>query len=115
MRRALAGVVQEPRGTGGRSRVKGVEVAGKTGTSQVVRLEVSEGLEEDEIPIRHRDHAWFAALAPIDEPEIVVVALVEHGGHGGSAAGPVAQRVLAAFFEKQGRSPDETVVMTARG
>jgi penicillin-binding protein 2 len=98
---ALEGVVSESHGTGGRARVRGVRVGGKTGTSQVVRLRVVEDLEDDEIPIRYRDHAWFVGMAPIDAPEIVVAALVEHGGHGGSAAAPIVQRVLARYFEKR--------------
>jgi penicillin-binding protein 2 len=99
VRHALAGVVQEPRGTGGRARVEGVLVAGKTGTAQVVRLEHTEHLKEHEVPIRNRDHAWFAAFAPVEGAEIVVSVIVEHGGHGGSAAAPLAQRVLARYFE----------------
>ncbi len=102
IREALRGVVHEPRGTGGLSRLPEVSVAGKTGTAQVVRLEHTEGLEEEEIPIRYRDHAWFAAFAPVEDPEIVVVVLVEHGGHGGSAAAPIARRVLARYFEGRG-------------
>jgi penicillin-binding protein 2 len=65
----------------------------------VVRLEVSEGLEDHEIPIRNRDHALFAAFAPAEDAEIAVAVIVEHGGHGGSTAGPIAQRVLARYFE----------------
>ena len=99
--RALEGVVYETGGTGARVRVPGVRVVGKTGTAQVVRLKVTEGLEDDEIPLKYRDHGWFAAFAPADAPEIVVVALAEHGGHGGSAAGPIAQAVLSRYFEKQ--------------
>ena len=101
IRDALEAVVGEPRGTGGRARVPGVRVAGKTGTVQVVRLKHTEDLEEDEIPIKFRDHAWFVAFAPVEAPEIVVAVLVEHGGHGGSAAAPIAQRVLARYFEKK--------------
>ncbi len=104
--RALTGVVQEAGGTGGRARVPGVVVAGKTGTSQVVRLEHTEGMDEKEIPRRYRDHAWFAAFAPAEEPEIAVAVLVEHGGHGGSAAAPIAQRILARYFEKQRGAPE---------
>jgi penicillin-binding protein 2 len=99
VRRALAGVVQGAHGTGARARVPGVEVAGKTGTAQVVRLEHTEGLDEDEVPVRSRDHAWFVAFAPAEGAEIVVSVVIEHGGHGGSAAAPVAQRVLARYFE----------------
>lgn len=101
VRAALEGVVMEPEGTGGRARVRGVRVAGKTGTSQVVGLEHTEGLEEEEVAIRHRDHAWFASYAPAEAPEIVVAVIVEHGGHGGSAAAPIAQKVLARYFEKK--------------
>ena len=86
-----------------RARVRGVRVAGKTGTAQVVALEQTEGLEEEEVAFHHRDHAWFVGFAPAEAPEIVVVALVEHGGHGGSAAAPVVQKVLQAYFDKQER------------
>jgi len=60
-----------------------------------------EDLEDDEIPLRFRDHAWFAAFAPLPEPEIVVVVLVEHGRGGGANAAPIAQKVLARYFEKK--------------
>ena len=102
VRRGMAAVVEEPGGTGGRARVPGVRVAGKTGTAQVVRLEHTEGMKEHEIPIKYRDHAWFGAFAPADAPEIAVGVLVEHGLHGSSGAGPVAQRILARYFEKRG-------------
>jgi penicillin-binding protein 2 len=98
VRAALEGVVNEPGGTGGRARVPGIRVAGKTGTAQVVGLEHTEDIEDHEITLRHRDHAWFAAFAPAEAPEIAVAVIVEHGGHGSSAAGPVAQKVLAAYF-----------------
>jgi penicillin-binding protein 2 len=111
IRVALEGVVNEPRGTGGRARVRGVRVAGKTGTAQVVGLEHTEGLEDDEITFRQRDHAWFVAYAPADAPEIVVVAILEHGGHGGSAAAPVVQRVLAAYFGEDETPPVPSVAV----
>jgi penicillin-binding protein 2 len=101
IRDGLEGAVSERGGTGGRARVRGVRVAGKTGTAQVVRLEHTENLEEDEVPVRYRDHAWFVSFAPVDAPEIVVAALVEHGGHGGSAAAPIARRLLDRYFEKR--------------
>ncbi len=101
VRSGLAAVVEEQGGTGRRARVPGVRVAGKTGTAQVVGLGHTEGMEEDEIPIRRRDHGWFGAFAPVDEPEIAVAVFVEHGLHGASAAAPVAQRILARYFEKK--------------
>lgn len=101
VRDALEAVVEEPGGTGGRSRVPGVRVAGKTGTTQVVSLEQTKDIKESEIPMKYRDHAWFVAYAPSENAEIVVAVLAEHGGHGGAAAAPIAQRVLARYFEKK--------------
>ena len=72
-------------------------------------------MEEDEIPIRYRDHAWFVGVAPIEAPEIVVAALAEHGGHGSSAAAPVVQRVLERYFEKKkARRAADSVVLSIR-
>ena len=107
VRSGLHGVVAEEKGTGYDSRLEAMEVSGKTGTAQVVRLARVEGLEEDEIPIRHRDHAWFGALAPADAPRIAVAAFVEHGRHGSTAAAPVAQRILQVWYEKQGGAPHQ--------
>jgi penicillin-binding protein 2 len=102
VRQGLSAVVNDLHGTGGRARVPGVLVAGKTGTSQVVRLDLIKDLEDDEVPIRYRDHALFAAFAPVDEPEIAIAVVVEHAGRGGgAAAAPIAQRVLAKYFEKK--------------
>lgn len=112
VRDALESAVAEPHGTGGMARIRGVRVAGKTGTAQVVRLKYTEHLEQDEIPIRHRDHAWFVGFAPADAAEIVVVVLVEHGGHGGAAAAPIARKVLARYFEKQRRDAAPAVAVS---
>jgi penicillin-binding protein 2 len=93
-------VVQEPFGTGRAAQVQGIKVAGKTGTAQVVRMGEQEDEEEDidEEPYEFRDHAWFVAFAPVEEPEILVAVLVEHGGHGGSAAAPIAREVMKEYF-----------------
>ncbi|MEE2665620.1 MAG: penicillin-binding protein 2 [Myxococcota bacterium] len=107
VRAALTGVVEAPGGTGWRARVGGMEVAGKTGTTQVVSLSVLEQYEDDEdIPIKYRDHAWFAAFAPADAPEIALAVLVEHGGGGGRVAAPIAGKVLQAYYDKHFRPPE---------
>jgi len=104
-------VVEGERGTGARARVKGVEVAGKTGTTQVVSLDLIKDMEPEEVPIRYRDHALFVAFAPADDPEITVAVLVEHAGKGGgTVAAPIAQRVLARYFEKHPPGEDEVEI-----
>lgn len=101
VRSGLEGVVNEPHGTGGvmRNLPGGVLAAGKTGTAQVVGMPVGVRLDSEELTRQHRDHAWFVTYAPADDPRIVVAVLVEHGGHGGSAAAPVARDVVVKFLE----------------
>jgi penicillin-binding protein 2 len=97
VREALWEAVHSPGGTGGRAKVEGFNVAGKTGTSQVIQRK--EGKPES-TPPELQDHAWFACFAPAFNPEIVVVVLVEHGGGGGSAAAPLAKKVLEAYHRR---------------
>ena len=65
------------------------------------RAQLKSGLGEQDDP-RFKDHAWFVSFAPVEDPKIVVVALVENGGHGGSHAAPVVREVLKEFFQKRG-------------
>lgn len=95
---ALVAVVNEPGGTGYRIRSKEVVIAGKTGTAQVARLGATR-LKKHQMDYFQRDHAWFAAFAPASDPEIAVVVLNEHGGHGGSDAAPAASKVISRYFE----------------
>ena len=97
VRTALRLVVAGPRGTGRKAAVEGFPVAGKTGTSQIVRLPGGTAVPEAEIPWERRDHALFVAYAPADDPEIALAVVVEHGGHGGAAAAPVAREVFEAY------------------
>jgi penicillin-binding protein 2 len=100
VRKALRDVVNGPRGTGKGSRLKNIIVSGKTGTAQVVRMKSNEELEkEEDIPVKYRDHAWFVAFAPYEKPEIAVAIIIEHGGHGGSIAAPIARKVFKKYFE----------------
>ncbi len=98
MKTALADVVNAPKGTGSRAKIKGIIVAGKTGTSQVASKKNIKG-EEKDIPYHLRDHAWFVAFAPVEKPEIVVSVLVEHGGSGGQVAAPIAQKIISAYLK----------------
>jgi penicillin-binding protein 2 len=99
LKEALTGAVQDPRGTGLRARVEGVEVAGKTGTAQVVRSPMRE--RGDPVPYKYRDHAWFVCFAPASNPQVAVVVVIEHGGQGGIEAAPVAGHILETFFRKR--------------
>ena len=91
-------VVQGKRGTARNVRIEGLTIAGKTGTAQVVKVAQYRGMKEEDIPYKWRDHAWFTCFAPVEDPEIAVTVLVEHGLHGGSGAGPVARAVLEKYF-----------------
>ena len=92
---ALAGVVSEPHGTAGGSKSQFVSIGGKTGTAQVVALR---GATHTKLPDKLNDHAWFVAFAPVEHPKVGVAVLVENGGHGGSAAAPLARKVIEAYF-----------------
>ncbi len=97
VKQGLLAVVNEPGGTGAMARLYDVKVAGKTGTSQVVKLRDS----KQGTPYQYRDHALFVAFAPYDKPEVAVAVVVEHGEHGGSAAAPIAGRILRAYFDSK--------------
>ena len=98
IREGMAEVIQGARGTARVARLQGINVGGKTGTAQVVRLEQYKHLKEEDIPYKYRDHAWFTSYAPAEDPEIAVTVLVEHGLHGGSGAAPVAKAVMEKYF-----------------
>lgn len=88
LRSALVGVVNEG-GTGAAARLPGVSIAGKTGTAQsVAKSDAAKG----------QDHAWFASFAPANDPQVVVVVLVERGGKGGQVAAPIAKQIYQAIF-----------------
>jgi penicillin-binding protein 2 len=100
----LIATAMEPGGTAYRAMVQsgvkdlGITVAAKTGTAQVVTIGTVR-LKAEQMDFFQRDNAWFAALAPAEDPEIAVVVLNEHGGHGGSDAGPTGMAVIKKYFE----------------
>jgi penicillin-binding protein 2 len=79
-----------------------IEVAGKTGTSQVVSIPQSEKrrMKESQMEYYSRSHAWLTTYAPYRNPKYVVTVLVEHGGHGGSASGPIAAEIYRWMYKK---------------
>lgn len=107
VKRALIDVVAGVGGTGAKARIPGITVAGKTGTAQVVGYETVHKVAKG---VKTGDHAWFVAFAPAENPEIAVAVIVEHGGHGGSIAAPIAQRVMTEYFK--GRIPAPKVTAT---
>jgi penicillin-binding protein 2 len=74
------------------------KLAGKTGTAQVVTVKQTESTKHKEADERKREHAWFIAFAPVDDPKIAISVLVENGGFGGSTAGPIARKVLDTYL-----------------
>jgi len=102
IKKALVGVVSEPRGTGRRGGTDIVQVAGKTGTAQVIALpEEEETIDEEQIPYKFRDHSWFVAVAPPESPMLALVIVIEHGGTGGSTAAPLAKMILEGYFSSR--------------
>ncbi|HSP96224.1 MAG TPA: penicillin-binding protein 2 [Candidatus Dormibacteraeota bacterium] len=96
---ALVDVVDH--GTGKNAKLPNIMVGGKTGTSQVVTIG-STRLKAAQMKWNQRDHAWFVAFAPAEEPTIAIATLVEHAdGGGGAIAAPIAKEVLKAYFRLQ--------------
>ncbi len=99
IREGMVAVVNAPGGTAGKVRLENFTVAGKTATSQVISRETLESLEEEEQESKdYQNHAWFAAFAPAEDPEISMIVLVEHGGGGSRAAAPVAREILEYYL-----------------
>jgi len=99
VRKALAGVVE--RGTAHLIRDPVIPIAGKTGTAQVVHVAqgANRKLLEKLTKIKDKDHAWFVGYAPASEARICVAAIIEHGGHGASAAAPLVKNVIEAYLK----------------
>lgn len=88
-------------GTGHNAAIPGMDVCGKTGTVQVIGNERRQELKKNLAILL--DHSWFAGFAPRDNPEIALVAFVEHGGKGGENAAPMARELLRAYFAAKRR------------
>jgi len=96
---AMVAVTTGPRGTAVRAaRGASYTIAGKTGTAQVFSVAQDEEYDEETVAERLRDHALFIAFAPAEAPRLAVAVLVENGGHGSSAAAPIARAVFDAYL-----------------
>lgn len=100
---ALWSVVNE-NGTGGKARLDGYDVCGKTGTVQVVGYEKGGELAKKQ-KAKFGDHAWFIAFAPKSDPQVALAIFVEHGGHGADAAAPIAKEMFAEYFKDRNIPP----------
>jgi len=101
-------VVNEGGGTGGSARCPGIDIAGKTGTAQVVSQALQQASKDKEF----KTNAWFVGYAPADKPEIVVAALVVQGGHS-TVAVPIVREVIKAYFDKKlGTKPPDNQMET---
>lgn len=105
IRKAMRDVVADPKGTA-HAQLAWLpwKVAGKTGTAQVIAM-----AQDEDKPVTpeydyHKDHAWFMGYAPYDDPRIAFAVFVEHGGHGGHAAAPVAAAIVRTMAAKHARA-----------
>jgi penicillin-binding protein 2 len=80
-------------------------IAGKTGTAQVFTVGQNEKYDEKTIDERLRDHAWFVAFAPAEDPKIAVAVLVENGRSGSGTAAPIARRIMDAYLLRKFDDP----------
>ena len=110
VREGLFKAVNDRHGTAWRSRLDGVAMCGKTGTAQVVGRR-DDGADGEGEPIK--DHAWFVAYAPREDPRIAVAVIVEHGEHGSSAAAPVAAEMIR-FYLSGGAIPEDSPLVKSR-
>jgi penicillin-binding protein 2 len=103
---AMYGVVNEPHGTAVALKLTGVDFSGKSGTAQIINYDLRTRLGKGK---QFKDNSWFVGYAPRRTPEIVVSVLVQAGGHGSEAAGPVVRDVVKAYYEKKTKKLDGTV------
>jgi penicillin-binding protein 2 len=108
VREAMVDVVNSPRGTAFKARIKdqGFEMGGKTGTVQVRRITKAEReqgiIKNKDLPWKQRDHAMFVGFAPVNEPRYAAAVVIEHGGGGSTVAAPIARDILLEAQRRDG-------------
>jgi penicillin-binding protein 2 len=108
----MYGVVNEAGGTAGALKLTGIEFSGKSGTAQIINYDLRTRLGKSK---EFKDNSWFVGYAPRRTPEIVVSVLVQAGGHGSEAAGPVVRDVIKAYYDKKAKRLDGQVTADDRG
>ncbi len=98
VKKGLLDVVQGDRGTARGIRIKGIEMAGKTGTAQVFSRKTGEKFDNKKLARTLQDHAWFVCYAPAQNPVIAISVIIEHGEHGSTAAAPVAGALVKKYL-----------------
>ncbi|WP_415395754.1 penicillin-binding protein 2 [Sulfurimonas sp. CS5] len=101
IQKAMYEVCNYPKGTATQYVNSKVTIAGKTGTAQVVGImqDIETRELEHEMAYYSRSHAWFTSYGPYKDPQYVVMVMVEHGGHGGSAAGEIVSKIYNKLLE----------------
>jgi penicillin-binding protein 2 len=102
VRKGMWKVCNSPGGTATRHiNIPYFQIAGKTGTAQVYSIpqEVKKRKREDELAYFHRSHAWLTTFGPYKHPQFVVTVLIEHGGHGGEAAGDIVSQIYIWLYK----------------
>ena len=89
-------------GTGWAANVKGFDICGKTGSTQLISTEKDKEkkVEEEEEEEEAKTHSWFTGFAPRDNPKIVVTVIIEYGGMGGATAAPIARKLFNSYRRK---------------
>ncbi|MCK9230469.1 MAG: penicillin-binding protein 2 [Syntrophales bacterium] len=116
LKKALWGAVNEQRGTGGAAGRSERDVCGKTGTAQVISMpDDDDEVKTMKTPQMHRDHALFVCSVPCGDPRVTVIIVVEHAGHGGSVAAPMARKIVDWYMEHRSEPGSEGETLTVRG
>ena len=101
IRRAMYQVCNSPHGTATQYLSSKVRIAGKTGTAQVIGIkqDIEKRKLEHELSYYNRSHAWFTTYGPAKKPQYIVTVMIEHGGHGGHAAGTIVSDIYNKLLE----------------
>lgn len=101
IQQAMVDVCNHPKGTANFYIDSKIRIAGKTGTAQVVGIsqETKERIHESQMAYYKRSHAWLTTYGPVSTPQYIVTILVEHGGHGGAAAGDMVSRLYDKLYD----------------